>query len=75
MKPINEMNLAELMELYDRYWGADDISYRIRELHELTRWIPVEERFPTTEDAKGAECIVWSNDGRYWRRIDNPEGV
>lgn len=79
MKPINEMNLAELA---DRIESDEDIYHdeyvlveRLRELHELTRWIPVSERFPYESDAKGAECIVWSKDGNYWRRIEKPEGV
>lgn len=44
MKPINEMNLAELA---DRMESDEDIYHdeyvfieRLRELHELTRWIP-----------------------------------
>jgi hypothetical protein len=63
MKPINEWTLTECVdalrirtgELTDEEIAS--IAYRI---HELTRWIPVEERLPTEEDGV-IRCI----DGQY----------
>ena len=63
---------------------------RLRELHSLTRWIPLSERLPTEEDAdergkvlflfwgEHYESRYW-NLGRdygmtHWKRIDKPEG-
>jgi len=55
MKDIKDMNLAELA---DRVESDEDIYHdeyvfvdRLRELHELTRWVSVSERMPTREDA------------------------
>ena len=54
MKPIEQMNLAELADDIDAfverfpYFGR--ITNRLRKLHDLTRWIPVDERMPTEED-------------------------
>jgi hypothetical protein len=79
MKPIDQMNLAELAnKLCDLHEGDTvgllRIADRMDKIHDLTRWIPVSERFPYEADAKGAEAIVWSNDGKYWKRIEKPEG-
>lgn len=52
MKPINEFTLAEIanaVEATEMFNPA--IASRLRELHDLTRWIPVSERMPTKEDA------------------------
>jgi len=56
MKPIDQMNLAELADAIEyEIYGHPLASLsphmkRLRELHELTRWIPVSERMPTEED-------------------------
>jgi hypothetical protein len=68
MKPINEYTLQECLEevkfLEAEFWeyGCDDAPLASR-IHELTRWIPVEERLPTFEDAdKQDGCVdVWSS--------------
>jgi hypothetical protein len=93
MKPINEMNLAELA---DRMESDEDIYHdeyvfveRLRELHELTRWIPVEERLPDAEhetfvlaffgsgriDIVHCSAVELGIGVTHWRRIDKPEGV
>ena len=52
MKQIKDMNLAELADYFDKVYtvsGAqlEDCADRLRELHNLTRWIPVgEETIP-----------------------------
>jgi hypothetical protein len=59
MKPINEMNLSQLADQIEGKLEVPigyhllqfDIADRLRELHELTRWIPIAERLPTFEDA------------------------
>ena len=56
MKPINEMNLAELAEFFD---DDERIAIRLRELHSLTRWIPVEERLPTEKDGDEKGYVLW----------------
>ena len=78
MKPISEMNLAECLEALHLYALNAETPYTemhqlADRIHDLTRWIPVSERFPYEADAKGAEAIVWSNDGKYWQRITPPE--
>jgi hypothetical protein len=82
MKDIKDMNLTECIDaLRDQtkgdVWGMGhrDIIELTDRIEELTRWIPVSERFPYEADAKGAEAIVWSNDGKYWKRITPPERV
>jgi hypothetical protein len=54
MKPIREMSLLELAEYVNNKLGSgddiNDIIYRLCELHDLTRWIPVSERMPTEAD-------------------------
>jgi hypothetical protein len=64
---------------------------RLRELHDLTRWIPVSERMPTEEDSYQGR-VLWLQEeysimvGGYtlprsftratrWQRITPPEGV
>jgi hypothetical protein len=59
MKPINEMNLVECIDaLCEKHFVDEhpipvykhhDKRIAIR-IHDLTRWIPVEERLPTKED-------------------------
>jgi hypothetical protein len=82
VKEIKDMNLSECLnalrdnsEFYTNPNYAYPIYVKILadRIHELTRWIPVSERFPYEADAKGAEAIVWSSDGRYWKRIEKPE--
>jgi hypothetical protein len=70
MKPIEQMNLAELA---DSLHGTvyKDYIIRLRELHNLNRWISVDERWPETEDVLG-KVLVYSNCGRYWKVIDTP---
>jgi hypothetical protein len=58
MKPINEMNLAEClwvicnpMEVTLDYTMTEILKQIADRIHSLTRWIPVEERLPTFEDA------------------------
>lgn len=46
MKPIDQMNLAELADHYDQYFGVTDMTARLRAIHEETRWIPVSEKLP-----------------------------
>jgi hypothetical protein len=55
MKDIKDMNLAELAEKvrwleYCVNGCVIEISDRLHELNDLTRWIPVSERMPTEED-------------------------
>jgi hypothetical protein len=55
MKDIKDMNLAELANALQRYefdMLNDQVANRLRELHDLTRWIPVSERLPTESDAQ-----------------------
>jgi hypothetical protein len=78
MKPIDKMTLPEVKEEIEKYAFVIDNSRLyslLDQLDDLTRWIPVSERFPYEADAKGAEAIVWSNDGKYWKRITPPEVV
>lgn len=67
MKPINEMSIQECLDtlrhsdtpLADAYEVADRI-------HDLTRWIPVEERLPAKEDGdENGRVLVCSIDLRY----------
>jgi hypothetical protein len=53
MKEVKDMNLAELADLNPFYLSEKDwrnTQSRLRELHELTRWISVSERMPTEAD-------------------------
>jgi len=63
MKDIKDMNLAELA---DRVESDEDIYHdeyvfveRLRELHNLTRWIPVSERMPTEKEFGNEVFRVW----------------
>lgn len=67
MKEIKDMNLAELA---DRLESDEDIYHdeyvfveRLRELHDLTRWIPVSERMPTEEDGYRTYhvLVIWDD--------------
>ena len=64
MKPIDQMNLAELAEIMAPYSDLKErIINRLRELHEEARWIPVSERLPDKEEL----VLVWAKgyDGQY----------
>jgi hypothetical protein len=96
MKPINEMNLTECIsglrnETKGDVWnmGQREIIELTDRIHELTRWIPVEERLPT-EGNDGYWVLAITKRGvhkrlhpsrvrafyfTHWRRIDRPEGV
>jgi hypothetical protein len=51
MKPIDQMNLAELAEIMAPYSDLKErIINRLRVIHEETRWIPVSERMPNNEE-------------------------
>jgi hypothetical protein len=70
MKDIKDMTLTELA-IYvesnlismrgEKYSFEYEVANRLRELHELTRWIPVSERMPTEADADGKGYVeFWS---------------
>jgi hypothetical protein len=68
MKDIRHMNLAELANALQRYefdMLNDQVAIRLRELHDLTRWIPVSERMPTDDDADQFGEVLGTNDGAY----------
>jgi hypothetical protein len=76
MKKVEEMNLAECLEFLREYGydfilteGNHELADRI---HDLNRWISVDERWPETEDVFG-KVLVYSNCGRYWKVIDTPQ--
>jgi len=98
MKDIKDMNLAEAIEaLRDvdvitrgyqcNYEAIEKLADRI---HDLTRWIPVEERMPTQEDKDVlawyateypfAVLVNWyefpmnNRSVTHWQRITSPEG-
>jgi hypothetical protein len=98
MKPIDQMTLPEIVEYmddmgidferWDRPDPIGDICNRLRELHDLTRWIPVSERMPTEEDSHRLK-VLWQDQygnvvhARYdaplkissavaWQRITSP---
>ena len=51
MKPINEMNCEDIADyLHEPEPVLTAISRRLRELHDLTRWIPVGERLPEKDE-------------------------
>ena len=69
MKPINEMSLAELAnKLCDLHEGDTvgriRIADRLDQIHDFTRWIPVEERLPTGADANERGLVCTYKDGR-----------
>jgi hypothetical protein len=59
-KPIEKMNTVELADEFNPANAESSVRYdyatmyrltsRLRELHDLARWIPVSERMPTEED-------------------------
>jgi hypothetical protein len=62
MKDIKDMTLTELADLNPFYLSEKDwrnTQSRLRELHELTRWIPVGERMPTEEEHGNEVFRVW----------------
>jgi hypothetical protein len=62
MKPISEYTLQECLEEVKRLeaeFGCDDAPLASR-IHELTRWIPVEERMPTEEDVMNTNDDIHS---------------
>jgi hypothetical protein len=68
MKPVNEMSLQECLEaLRDDEWswtGSRELTgIRLAQvadrIHELTRWIPVEEGLPTKEDGDRHGIVEW----------------
>jgi hypothetical protein len=69
MKDTKDMNLEELADkVFNLEYCVNgcvrEISDRLRELHELTRWIPVEERMPTEEDLHSDGTFrIWLNGG------------
>ena len=84
MKQISEYTMRECIGALrdvEFMWVGSRESTNLRQLqladriNDLTRWVPVSERFPTQSDAKDVECIAWSRDGKYWKRIEKPEGV
>ena len=82
MKPINEMNLAELADFVDaklqsiHYRTSDDdlhVANRLRAIHNLNRWIPVSEKLPTKDDADLEGYVLVrgvNNDGLIQNDID-----
>jgi hypothetical protein len=50
MKPIEQMNLAECLDAVRKgyIYHLKALADRI---HDLTRWVPVSEKFPTAADA------------------------
>jgi hypothetical protein len=95
MKDIRHMNLAELAnKLCDLHEGDTvgllRIADRMDKIHDLTRWIPVEERMPTQEDKDVlawyateypfAVLVNWyefpmnNRSVTHWKRITPPEG-
>jgi hypothetical protein len=74
MKNIKDMTLLELADycgLHSKYELNPDVSHRLRELHNLTRWVPVSERLPTEKDARdGVVDILMGTNKR--RGINQP---
>jgi hypothetical protein len=90
MKDTKDMNLEELADkVFNLEYCVNgcvrEISDRLRAIHDLTRWIPVEERMPTEEDGDSRGLVsVWHDTGTYqghgdvahWNWIPvNDEGV
>ena len=64
MKDIDKMNLAELADAIwtmdiENWHVRDKLVPRLRAIHDLTRWIPVEERYPTEKDADRHGYVLW----------------
>jgi hypothetical protein len=66
MKPIDQMTLPECIEALGI--DFDDTSVRVDlsrinliadRIHDITRWIPVEERYPTEKDADRHGYVLW----------------
>ena len=62
MKPIFKMSLLQLADALDTatyltQGELEQFSARLRELHDLTRWISVSERLPTQEDADTNDSV------------------
>lgn len=98
-KPIEKMNTGELADEFNPANAESSVRYdyatmyrltsRLRELHDLTRWIPVSERMPTEDDSYKGRVLWKDNDGfvttlnyklkhehyyfPYWQRITPPE--
>jgi len=90
MKDTKDMNLEELADkVFNLEYCANgcvkEISDRLYELHEQTRWIKVSERMPTEEDGKyihvfdgfGLPFTImrksWDNyEPTHWQRIMRP---
>lgn len=69
MKPINEMTLGEIQESL-KFLGDNNnnIPFEVIQkacydyasrIHDLTRWIPVEELLPTEKDANDIGYVLW----------------
>jgi hypothetical protein len=63
MKDPKDMNLEELAdEVFNLEYCVNgcvrEISDRLCELHDLTRWIPVSERMPTEEDGYKSKYVT-----------------
>jgi hypothetical protein len=100
MKEIKDMNLAECInrlrelpdgtiedqfDMRDLPWIFDVAEELADRIHDLTRWISVEERLPTREDAD-AEGYVWvsaiqitmgdrANDSWLWSEVSLDGGI
>ena len=76
MKKVEEMNLNECLEALRSkaflYFDNVTVSGIADRIHDLNRWISVDERWPETEDVLG-KVLVYSNCGRYWKVIDTPQ--
>ena len=76
MKTINEMGLAECIDLLRMVvppWNNVLFPYKDRRaiadrIHELTRWIPVGERLPTENDAINNK-VYWIDKDGYIERM------
>jgi hypothetical protein len=87
MKEVKDMNLAELADLNPFYLSEKDwrnTQSRLRELHELTRWIPVSERMPTEADGdENGEVLVSETENesphrkytymKRWNKLNDPD--
>jgi hypothetical protein len=62
MKPISEMTLLEIADFIE-YEEMPISADRLRAIHDLTRWIPVDERLPTESDALNGE-VEWLDNTR-----------
>jgi hypothetical protein len=93
MKEISEYTLKECLEEIEMLhggYGFRDPEKLADRIHELTRWISVEERMPTQEDKDVlawyateypfAVLVNWyefpmnNRSVTHWQRITSPEG-